>query len=74
MKFTLHDLGWCINLTATIIVYPSFKGDTCFVTLAQPGLDKEEHPIGFVARYLKKTELKYGILTTLVSVTGWVVK
>ena len=57
-----------------VVVYPSLEGEACFVALTQPGTDKGECPIAFVARYLTKMELKYGTLTTLVSVAAWAIR
>ena len=57
-----------------VVVYPSLEGEACFLALTQLGPDKRERPIAFVARYLTKTEVKYGTLTTLVSVAAWVIR
>ena len=57
-----------------VVVYPSLEGKACFVALTQLGLDKGECPIAFVARYLMKMELKYGTLTTLVSISAWAIR
>ena len=60
--------------TGVVVVYPSLEDEACFVALTQSGPDKGECPIAFVARYLTKTELKYGTLTTLVSVAAWAIR
>ena len=55
-------------------MHPSVEGDVGFIALTQPGTNIKEHPIAFLARYLTKIELKYSILTILVSVTAWVIR
>ena len=56
------------DLIKTLVMYSSVKGDTYFVSLTLQGPNKKEHPI---ARYLTKTQLKYGMLTTQISVSAW---
>ena len=34
-------------------------------------IDGKEHPIAFLARYLTRIELKYGTLSTLISIVAW---
>ena len=60
--------------SGVFVVYPFLEGEACFVALVQPGPDKVECPIAFVARYLTKMELKYGTITTLVSVAVWAIR
>ena len=55
-------------------MYPSVDCDTYCVALTQPGPNNEEHPIAFVARYLTSMQVKYTILTTLVSVAACAVR
>ena len=62
------------DLVGVFVVYPFLEGEACFVAFTQLGPDKGECPIAFVARYLTKMELKYGTLTTLVSVAAWAIR
>ena len=55
-------------------MYPLDKGDKSFVAPTQMGHDEIEQLIAFATRYLTRTELKYDMLFTLVSITAWTVK
>ena len=55
-------------------MHPSVERDTYFVAFSQMGPGEIGHPIVFIARCLTVDELKYGMLTTLVSVVTWKVE
>ena len=57
-----------------VIAHPSLEGDMYFVALNQTGPDDIEHLIAFSAKHLTRIELKYGFLTTLVSLVAWAVR
>ena len=53
-----------------LIVYPSVEGDIYYIAFTQALPDGKEHPIVFVARCITRIELRYVILTILVSLSS----
>ena len=75
---TLNDLLSCIYAQirlvpadphGKLVLYPSVHNGIGFVACLQNGV-----PVAFVLRHMSKTELKYGVLTRLVSLVAWAVK